>query len=45
MSKLPLDPWGNNYIYIIPGEKNPFDIISLGADGQEGGEDENLDIF
>ena len=40
------DPWGNLYIYIAEGEYNPgsFDLISLGADGQEGGEDENADI-
>lgn len=45
ISKLPLDPWGNDYIYVVPGEDEAFDIISLGADGQEGGEDEDLDIF
>ncbi|HPC95565.1 MAG TPA: type II secretion system major pseudopilin GspG [Sedimentisphaerales bacterium] len=41
-----LDPWGNMYIYISQGEYNPgsFDLVSLGADGQEGGEGENADI-
>ncbi len=41
-----LDPWGNMYIYISEGEYNPgsFDLVSLGADGQEGGEGENADI-
>ena len=41
-----LDPWGNIYIYASEGEYNvgSFDIISLGADGQEGGEGENADI-
>jgi general secretion pathway protein G len=41
-----LDPWGNPYIYISEGEYNPgsFDLISFGADGQEGGEGENADI-
>ena len=41
-----LDPWGNAYIYICEGEYNPgsFDLISFGADGQEGGEGENADI-
>ena len=40
------DPWGNPYIYVSEGEYNPgsFDLISFGADGQEGGEGENLDI-
>ena len=41
-----LDPWGNPYIYVAEGEVNPgsFDIVSLGADGVEGGEGENEDI-
>lgn len=38
------DPWGNAYEYKYPGEHSKFDIISLGADGREGGEDENADI-
>ena len=42
--KLPKDPWGNNYVYIYPGQYGEFDIISLGADGQPGGEGENADI-
>lgn len=45
ISKLPNDPWGNPYVYIVPGERTPFEIMSLGADGQEGGEDENQDIY
>lgn len=42
-----LDPWENPYIYIEEGEINfgSFDLISLGADGEEGGEGENEDIF
>ncbi len=41
------DPWGNPYIYVAEGEINPgsFDIVSLGADGTEGGEGEAEDIF
>ena len=41
-----LDPWGNEYHYIRKGQTNArsFDIICLGADGQEGGEGENADI-
>ena len=39
------DPWGNPYVLIIPGRKNvDFDVVSYGADGQPGGEDENADI-
>jgi general secretion pathway protein G len=41
---LPKDPWGNPYIYISPGTEGDFEIISLGADGMEGGEDYNSDI-
>lgn len=43
-SKLPKDPWGNDYRYTFPGEHGPYDLISLGADGGEGGEGENADI-
>jgi general secretion pathway protein G len=40
--KLPKDPWGNDYIYVNNNGK--IDIISLGADGKEGGSGENKDI-
>ena len=42
--KIPLDPWGNPYIYISPGVNGDYDIISYGADGKEGGEGKNADI-
>lgn len=39
------DPWGNSYLYVIPGKhNNPYDLYSLAADGQEGGEGDNQDI-
>jgi general secretion pathway protein G len=38
------DPWGNEYIYISPGEHGDYDIISYGADGKPGGEGYNADI-
>ena len=41
---LPLDPWGNPYEYRIPGEKTAYEIVSLGADGREGGTDDASDI-
>jgi general secretion pathway protein G len=41
---LPKDPWGNDYLYTAPGKHGPFDIVSLGADGKEGGEGENKDV-
>ena len=42
--KVPKDPWGNDFVYLSPGLKGDFDIISYGADGVPGGEDENKDI-
>lgn len=41
---LPTDPWGNAYIYRSPGENAPFELMSLGADGQPGGDGVNADI-
>lgn len=42
---IPKDPWGGDYVYISPGiGDGPFDIISYGADGVEGGEGEDADI-
>ena len=38
------DPWGNPYVYRNPGENGPIDILSYGADGQEGGEGADADI-
>ena len=41
---VPRDPWDNEYVFKKPGTHGEFDIISYGADGQPGGEDENADI-
>ena len=43
---VPKDPWGNEYIYSSPGEQNPdsYDLYSLGADGQPGGEGKDADV-
>jgi len=39
------DPWGNDFRYNQPGRENkPYEIVSLGADGKEGGEGENKDL-
>lgn len=40
--KVPLDPWGNEYVYIYPGSNNEdgFDLYSFGPDGKEGGNDD-----
>ena len=42
--KIPMDPWGNEYIYLSPGLHGDFDIISYGADGEQGGEGKDNDI-
>lgn len=42
--KVPLDPWGNQFVYISPGMQGDFDIMSYGADDKEGGEDKDADI-
>lgn len=43
---LPTDAWGNPIYYQYPGSADkPFDLWSLGADGQDGGEGFNRDIF
>lgn len=44
VTRLPTDPWGNEYQYLNPGEHGVIDIFTLGADGQEGGEGTNSDI-
>jgi len=41
---VPLDPWGNAYIYKMPGEHGDFDLFSYGKDGQPGGDGEAADI-
>lgn len=43
---IPTDPWGGPYLYVAPGEVNTngYDLVSLGADGQPGGEGEDADI-
>ena len=38
------DPWNHAYVYTMPGESGPFDLISLGKDGQAGGDSVNADI-
>ncbi len=45
ISKIPLDPWGNPYIYLCPGTHGDYDLLSYGADGEPGGEGKNADII
>jgi general secretion pathway protein G len=41
---VPVDPWGRSYVYRSPGTRGDFDLVSLGKDGQPGGEGENADL-
>jgi general secretion pathway protein G len=41
---VPTDPWGNAYVYRLPGQHGTYDIVSYGADGQEGGTGTATDI-
>lgn len=41
---VPLDPWGNDYVYLSVANGSRFELYSLGADGREGGDGYNADI-
>lgn len=45
LRKMPEDPWGNPFQYVVPGSKKAFDLYSFGADGAEGGEGNDADIY
>ncbi len=45
LESLPIDPWGNPYLYRTPGEKGEFDIYSYGADGVAGGVEQDKDLY
>jgi general secretion pathway protein G len=40
IKRLPLDPWGNDYILLSPGEINDVDLYSMGPDGLDGTDDD-----
>jgi general secretion pathway protein G len=42
--QVPKDGWGNDYLYISPGEHGDYDLFSYGADGAKGGDGKNSDI-
>lgn len=44
IKRLPTDPWGNDYLYLSPGENGVVDIYTLGADSKEGGDGASADI-
>lgn len=43
-TQVPFDSWDNPFIYASPGLNGDYDIISLGADGEEGGDGYDADI-
>ncbi|MEI7835331.1 MAG: type II secretion system protein GspG [Planctomycetota bacterium] len=49
LKNLPLknrtDPWGKAYEYNCPGHNEPFEVVSFGADGREGGDGADTDIL
>lgn len=43
--EIPKDPWGREYLYVSPGDHgNDYELMSYGADGEEGGEGEDADL-
>jgi general secretion pathway protein G len=44
IGRLPKDPWGNEYVYVNPGNHGPFDVYTLGRDGRPGGEGLDADL-
>lgn len=42
--RLPVDPWGNPFIYLSPGANGDYDLSSYGADGIQGGDGKNKDV-
>jgi general secretion pathway protein G len=45
VEQLRKDPWGHDYVYVSPGlNGTPYDLMSLGADGQPGGQGIDADL-
>jgi general secretion pathway protein G len=42
--EIPKDPWGNTYMYRSPGEREPYELLSYGADGVAGGTGDGSDV-
>jgi general secretion pathway protein G len=41
---VPRDPWGNAYVFVMPGEHGEYDLLSYGKDGKPGGDGEAAEI-
>lgn len=44
LRQIPVDPWNNPYLYLNPGQRGEYDVFTLGADAQEGGDGVDADI-
>ena len=44
LDRVPQDPWGRSYLYLVPGVRGAFDLLSRGADGNAGGSGADADI-
>lgn len=44
LNRMPLDPWGNQYLYMHPGLNGEIDIYTYGRDGRSGGSGDDADI-
>ncbi|MEO5370792.1 MAG: type II secretion system major pseudopilin GspG [Magnetococcus sp. DMHC-1] len=44
LAVMPVDPWGNPYVYLSPGLHGSYDLLSMGNDGMPGGEGDAADI-
>ncbi len=45
LERVPLDPWGNKYVYLSPGVHNKdYDLVSYGKDGEQGGTGDGADV-
>jgi len=44
MDRVPLDAWGNAFVYLSPGVHGDFDVMSYGADGKTGGTGFDADV-
>lgn len=44
LDRMPTDPWGQPYLYLMPGKHGDFDLFTYGADGRKGGEESDADL-
>jgi general secretion pathway protein G len=44
LSKVPNDPWGNPYEYVVPGTNGPYEVVCYGGDHKQGGTGGDADI-